>query len=138
MKKMICMMMVMMLIVSLSTAAWAEGRRSNHHRGDGYRCVSRGGGVSTSDAILIGGGMFVLGIFTGVARANANQQEQYVDVGPQYILDSDQQYQYVLPNHPTFMRGTCFPQGGRFPNGVMITTMGYYPPGMATPGFCFE
>lgn len=135
MRKAICMMMALVLIASLSTAAWADGRRG--HRSS--RGSSRGGGVSDGAAIAIGVGSLFLGTIIGAAAANQQEQVQYVPVAPQYAPVPMQGYQQVPVQPPTFMRGTCFPQGGYFPNGVMITTMGYYPPGtMVQPGFCFQ
>ena len=122
MKKMICMAMVTMLLVSLSTAAFADGRRGQNHGGN-----HGGGGVSTGAAIGIGVGAFILGTING----SSQQQEAPV----QYY--TPQMYQYPAPA-PSFMPGTCFPQGAYFSNGIVIVGRGFYPTGtQVTPGYCF-
>ncbi len=116
--------MALMFVVSLTATAFAGGGRDGGHRGGGHG----GGGVSTGAAIGIGVGALILGTIIG-----ANNQPQEAPV--QYY--APQMYQQPVPA-PSFMLGTCFPQGAYFPNGIVIVGRGFYPPGtQVTPGFCF-
>lgn len=127
MKKCMCTVMVAVFFVSSSTV-FADGRRS--HTG------SRGG-VSSGEAIAIGVGALFLGTVIG-SVAQQQAPVQYVPV-PQSAPAPMQYYQQVQVQPPTFIRGTCFLQGAYFPDGVVITTMGYFPPGTSVPlGFCFQ
>ena len=127
MKKFFCTIVVIIFLAS-STAAFSEGREG--HRGGGR-------GVSTGEAVAIGLGALFLGTVIG----SASQQQapvQYVPV-PEYAPAPAQYFQQIQVQPPTFVRGTCFPQGAYFPDGVVITMFGYFPPGTSVPpGYCFQ
>jgi len=130
MKKIICAAVMVAFLLS-STAVFADGRG----RGGGG---GHGGGVSTGGAVAIGVGALFLGAIIGSEAQKQAQQApvQYVPVAPPQYAPAPMPVQ-VQP--PVFMRGTCFPQGGYFPNGVMISGLGYFPPGTAVPpGYCFQ
>jgi len=128
MKKLSSTVIVFVFLVS-SSAAFADGYRS--HRGGG-------GGVSSGEALAIGIGALFLGSVIGSASQQQQAPVQYVPV-QQYAPVPTMYYQQVQVQPPTFIRGTCFVQGAYFPDGVVITMMGYFPPGTSVPpGFCFQ
>ena len=113
-----------------STAAFGGGH-------GGHRVYS-GGGVSSGAAIAIAVGALLLGTVLGSAVQQQPTPGQYVAV-QQYVPAPTQYYQTDQVQPPTFIRGTCFSQGAYFPDGVVITMMGYFPPGTSVPpGFCFQ
>ena len=127
MKKFFFNATVFVFLVSTSTA-FADGYRG--HRG--------GGGVSSGEVIAIGIGALFLGSVIGSASQLHQAPVQYVPV-QQYAPVPTLYYQSIQVQPPTFIRGTCFVQGAYFPNGVVITMMGYFPPGTSVPpGFCFQ
>jgi hypothetical protein len=121
MKKLICTMMVVAMMVS-ATSALADGR--------GHRGGRGGGGVSDGAAIAIGVGALIL----GSAIASSLQQP------PAYYVPTQPSMNYYQPQPPpSFIIGTCFPYGAYFPIGVNVVGRGFYPPGASVPpGFCFQ
>jgi|GEM_PF-3842375 len=131
MRRFICVMMVLVMMAVSATSALADGRG---HRGGHGNHGSRGG-VSDGTAILIGLSALVVG--SAIASTLQQQQApmQHQIAAPAYY--AYQSNQYLMPPANHFI-GECFPYGADFPGGVNVPGRGYFPPGMATPGFCFQ